>query len=357
MSVDKACEKILRQVCTSKLDFHMNQTPYSMYFSIRKKFLKGFNPNDSENVESSTNTNDDLFYVKNEYQKLYDKYQAAVANQNVLMDEICKLKHELDNKCVLEENFEETKNKNDVKNKALIKELSESKEKYKKKCSEFKTLKDEMDTIEKENNSAASALQQSRKKKHEIVKKYEKKLQEYDKKVGELLEYKKMKMNAERDLKLKQRKEIKKLNQINKKEEKVEVENGETNSIDIKESEDVSDPIIFVSNPYDILNPLLPSSSSTPCSPDSTTHEITFTSNEAATLHKSEKMNDAINNEMAHDSSLACTTNLNITSSNSNTSNSTPNISTDQTFLDEEFKTKVTEMIGQYKENKDCSVS
>ena len=83
------------------------------------------------------------------------------------------------------------------------------------------------------------------------------------------------------------------MNQINKKEEKVEVENGETNSIDIKESEDFSDPIISVSNPYDILNPLLPSSSSTPCSPDSTTHEITFPSNEAATLHKSKKMNDA----------------------------------------------------------------
>ena len=45
MSVDQTYESIIKLVSLSKLDYHMNQTPYSMHFSIKKMFLKGHNPN------------------------------------------------------------------------------------------------------------------------------------------------------------------------------------------------------------------------------------------------------------------------------------------------------------------------
>ena len=40
MAVNKACSDILDTVNRSKLDYKMNQTPYSLHFSIRKKFSK-----------------------------------------------------------------------------------------------------------------------------------------------------------------------------------------------------------------------------------------------------------------------------------------------------------------------------
>ena len=92
MSVDKTCEHLIRQVCTSKLDYHINQTPYSIYLSIRKKFVKDYKPNYPENQALPEETSDkEIFYIKNEYAKLYDHFQASIANENVLKSDIEKL--------------------------------------------------------------------------------------------------------------------------------------------------------------------------------------------------------------------------------------------------------------------------
>ena len=37
-AVNKACSEIIDKVNSSNLDYKMNQTPYSLHFSIRKKF-------------------------------------------------------------------------------------------------------------------------------------------------------------------------------------------------------------------------------------------------------------------------------------------------------------------------------
>ena len=39
-AVNEACSKIIDNVNSSNLDYEMNQTPYSLHFSIRKKFTK-----------------------------------------------------------------------------------------------------------------------------------------------------------------------------------------------------------------------------------------------------------------------------------------------------------------------------
>ena len=46
-SLDKTCEDVIRKVTTSNLDFKMKQTPYSIFFSIRKKFTKNVTKQDS----------------------------------------------------------------------------------------------------------------------------------------------------------------------------------------------------------------------------------------------------------------------------------------------------------------------
>ena len=90
MSVDQTCENIVRLVNMSKLDYQMNQTPYSMHFSIRKKFLRGHNPD----LQISTEIYKDveMFHIKQEYKKLYDLYQTSVSSETSLKSDILDLK-------------------------------------------------------------------------------------------------------------------------------------------------------------------------------------------------------------------------------------------------------------------------
>ena len=66
MSTDQICNEIVKKVCSSNLHFNINQTPYSLYITIRKKLLKASNsveaasaaavvpePNRAENFRSA----------------------------------------------------------------------------------------------------------------------------------------------------------------------------------------------------------------------------------------------------------------------------------------------------------------
>ena len=209
MSIDESCEKIIRQVCKSKLDFHMNQTPYSLYFSIRKKFVKGHVPSTStENPQicETKSQEPDVFNIWHEYNKLYYIYQDSASV-------IARLNDEIANKCNIEETFGELKEMNhrlDLENKSLKNERSEMKVKYDKKCKEVKVLNDEINLVKKDKNSTSVALTRCKKEQIETNKSHEKKLHNYEKKLNELVEYRNKKLSEERDIKIKQRKELKK---------------------------------------------------------------------------------------------------------------------------------------------------
>ena len=94
MSINQTCEDIVRVVNLSKLDYQMNQTPYSMHFSIRKKFLKGHNPNFYISPEVTKDL--EIFHLKQEYQKLYDLYQIALVTEANLTSDLSNLKTEAD---------------------------------------------------------------------------------------------------------------------------------------------------------------------------------------------------------------------------------------------------------------------
>jgi hypothetical protein len=76
-------------VINSGLDFSIHQTPYSIHFSLRKKFFK--NPSNKTTMNSpSTNTSSpsqetivdrfrqELLYTRNEYANLYNLYAAEL---------------------------------------------------------------------------------------------------------------------------------------------------------------------------------------------------------------------------------------------------------------------------------------
>ena len=79
-SVNQICESIVHQVTTSCLDFNMNQTPYSLHFSIRKKFSKNLTPNRSslssaDRPAETEYLRQELLCMKNEYTKVFSFYQ------------------------------------------------------------------------------------------------------------------------------------------------------------------------------------------------------------------------------------------------------------------------------------------
>ena len=73
-SLEKICENVIRKVTTSNIDFQMKQTPYSIFFSIRNKFVKNVTEQDAASPfyihEEQTVTEQlqhELIQTRNEY--------------------------------------------------------------------------------------------------------------------------------------------------------------------------------------------------------------------------------------------------------------------------------------------------
>ena len=85
-ALNSKCLEIIATVNNSQLDYTMNQTPYSIHFSIRKKFSKIFHPTSSpiqkeENIRQTDYYREELESMKNEYSKVFSFYQVEVTER------------------------------------------------------------------------------------------------------------------------------------------------------------------------------------------------------------------------------------------------------------------------------------
>ena len=136
-TVHQLCSEILDQVENSNLDYKVNQTPYSLHISVRKKFTKLF-----RDVPSATNSRlpptlkfedvseslrKELLQTRNEYEKLFNFY---------LLEKNTRENLEAENSALLERvtSLEEK----EAKTKSTIFENKSLKEKYETKCIELK---------------------------------------------------------------------------------------------------------------------------------------------------------------------------------------------------------------------------
>ena len=121
------CEEIIKKVTSSKLDFQIKQTPYSIFFSIRRKFAKH---SDEQNVTSHAveppagqslveRLQQELLLVRNEYQRLYAFYQEEMEKTNNLNDQLQTLYEHVQEKEVIEKELEAKHKKELVGNKHL----------------------------------------------------------------------------------------------------------------------------------------------------------------------------------------------------------------------------------------------
>ena len=97
LKVNRICSEIIEKVNTSNLDFKMNQTPYSLHFSIRKKFSKRtaeeqvnqyFRGNVSEDLSQNNMLGQELLNMRNEYEKLFKFYELEMGLRSNLEKEL-----------------------------------------------------------------------------------------------------------------------------------------------------------------------------------------------------------------------------------------------------------------------------
>ena len=143
----------------------------------------------------------------------------------------CKLERE--NKELIENHLNGEQSVENVK--AIRTENKYLKEKLENRSLELKNLKTDLENVQKEKNVLSVALKASKAEIKEQRKGFEKKSSELEKKVVELNDFKKNKLAEERELKIKNRKEIKKVNHKLKKEKEKESSTEENlNENDLK---------------------------------------------------------------------------------------------------------------------------
>ena len=221
-AVNQVCATILDNVINSGLDFSINQTPYSIHFSLRKKYSRNSSNKTLLNSPSLNtalpqetlvdNFRQELLHTRNEYVKLYNMYTAEQEARSKLDQENKEL---IENLAKKEENFENVK--------SLRNENKSLKEKLENKRFEVRHFKTDLENEKKEKNVLSVALKASKAGTKEQRTEFEKKVFDLEKKVVELNDFKQRKHAEERDLKIMNRKELKKANQKLKKEKKKDI--------------------------------------------------------------------------------------------------------------------------------------
>ena len=225
-TVNQACASILEKVTSSKLDFSIHQTPYSIHFSLRKKFSKNSKNITLDYSSPVAEPQDDrlrqeLLNTRKEYDRLYNFYLYENEAKRKLEDDFNKV---LENVAKMENT--------DANAKALKAENKSLKERLENKCLEFKQLKVDYDNLHKDKNALSVALKASKADTKEQAKEFEKKKTGFEKKIEELDGFKKMKLAEEREEKLRIKKELKKANQKIRKEIKESATEKETEKIE-----------------------------------------------------------------------------------------------------------------------------
>ena len=211
--MNKVCAEIIDKVNSSQLDYTMNQTPYSLHFSIRKKFSKNsiqvqVSPEDSNYSFPCSDDHkfelfrQELLYTRNEYINLFNFYQDEKNVREKLETDHQKLLEKLDNIEIKESHI-----------KALKQDNKTLQEKSEKSIAEIKYLKNEIGDLNKDKNALSVALKTCKKELKEHHKEFDKKELECEKKIAELSDFKRTKLAEEREAKIQKKKEIKKAKQ------------------------------------------------------------------------------------------------------------------------------------------------
>ena len=228
----ETCDMILNHVRSSCLNFAVQETPFSVYLTLRKSFSRSpriFSTSDqtSSLIASSPLGTDileteletlrkefKLLKLKNDnLERSNDELSRQVEEEVILSGHLkSELTMKTENLQVMHEKFENLESKF-KHSKSENKKLDEN---YLKSCGAVKSLKSEKDDLKKETNKISIALATAKKETKESIYKYEKLIKKLEDNIEELAAFKVSKTAEEKALQNKQKKlERKQRNKLN----------------------------------------------------------------------------------------------------------------------------------------------
>ena len=245
-NAQEACNTILQQTRSSNLNFTFQETPYSVFLTIRKSFSKRtlnhfprIEPGNSVPLENlTTKSSSELFQadilalkLKNEHLEKANDDLKNDYNEEVLASEALKaaLDDSKERLNCLGANFEQIQSELH-KSKCHLKQLEE---KHAKTCVELKGLK--KNDLEKETKHLNVAIKALKKESKTIQSERDKVVKEKDDTIQELLQFKILKTSEEKALKNRTKKLDKRLKAVEEREIKLRESNeGNDTSSEMK---------------------------------------------------------------------------------------------------------------------------
>ena len=233
-NIHNSCQAIINGIRLSRLNFSLQETPFSLYITIRKSYHTIKNaqsspsyqiPEESFVTNKQTAPNEDYLqlqsrckFLEQANENLKQLFDEAVNENEVSHTTISDLNKQI-------EHFEES---NDRIMAAKVASFAEEKRslqiKHEKTCAENKSLKNDNENLKKDLNQSSVALKSAKKEIKDQTHKHEKKIDAFEDKMKDLLEYKSIKASEEKDLKIKLKKVEKKLKILRDKEAEIKIE-------------------------------------------------------------------------------------------------------------------------------------
>ena len=88
-SGEYACGQILFGLKRSKLNYVINETPYSAYITIRKKFLKISKEEENDSIEDRTDTSNEKDVIIKSLVEKNKTLEILIASAKVEYEELC----------------------------------------------------------------------------------------------------------------------------------------------------------------------------------------------------------------------------------------------------------------------------
>ena len=118
VSAHEACDEVINAIKSSNLHFVLQETPHSVYITIRKKFVN----KDFVKISGDTDTRTALRYLEIDHNNLKKDYKEKIATHEEALNLVKTLKDKLD----------KVEESNKLKNESIVKEKTHPKKKHKK---------------------------------------------------------------------------------------------------------------------------------------------------------------------------------------------------------------------------------
>ena len=278
-AVQESCNSIMHHIRASSLNFKIEETPYSIFLTVRKSFSKNFSSHPSPSFLVSNAC--DLSEFQSELEKLkeenielraknHDLEQAnAVISRNfqedALESEASKVDLENAQHKIANIDRKLSMTESSLNSLELIKLQLERK--HEKTCSELKSSKSESEELKKEILKMNVAFKSLKKETQELKSEQVKILKSKDDTIEDLLSYKMQKSSEEKELKKKEKKINQKLKRLENREAKlkVEIKKVEKKKVSVDENENLESdssienskllfPALSTLNTFEVLN-------------------------------------------------------------------------------------------------------